>query len=602
MDIWARIDAVTDADPVRDFNHAMRGRVAFSYAFLLTIMPLTNAALLYWSGEGRPGMMWVGLIAGLLAMVCGLAGILTRNASVTMVLILIFSVLVYAASIWGNRGGIPPSAVYLPGVVLGFYHFWGPRSLLFVLPLLGVFFAGVFYLYHAAPEPVLYPVTAFAYAVGFACLWLIGLGSMYRAAARDANQALARAYDDLQTALHAAGRANRAKSEFLANMGHEIRTPLNAILGMTSVLSREGDLNPTQAERLGLVEDAGGTLLELLNEVLDLSKIEAGAMHVEARPFDLPALVQSASATWQEQAVAKGLAFTVRIEPLLSPRLLGDTLRLRQVLGNLLSNAVKFTAHGSIRVEVSQRAGDSEAPLTVIEVIDTGPGIAEDKQVSVFEPFSQADTSTTRNYGGTGLGLAICNRLVELMQGELNVYSRPGHGCRFEILLPLAPALSPPGAQPHVQADDGTRLLSAGGEPVHILIVDDVATNRVVLSAMLHQAFGPRPHEIVSAASGPEAVDACRERAFALVLMDIQMPGMDGITATRLIRSTAPVDGTRFIAVTALSDADTDASDISGQFDAVLAKPVVHADLLDVLETQLAAAARPPGHEARAVR
>lgn len=325
-----------------------------------------------------------------------------------------------------------------------------------------------------------------------------------------------------------AERLARVKSEFLANMSHEIRTPLNAVLGISRIGLRNAADQPCR-EHFQQIQDSGQHLLGIINDILDLSRIDAGKISIETHPFLLAPAVKSVVGLVSEQARAKGLTLSVTLAPDLPAWVSGDALRLRQILTNLLGNAVKFTHEGSVTLEVSIKDGD-----TLFEVKDTGIGMSQEHIARLFTPFEQADSSTTRQYGGTGLGLAISHSLASLMNGCITVESTPGKGSCFTLRLPLPearPFIPEHGAHPNPA---GRRL--AG---LRVLAVEDVEVNRLILEDMLvHEGA-----QVQFADNGKEALTQLEEAgvsAFDIVLMDIQMPVMDGYEAARLMRKQAP--------------------------------------------------------------
>lgn len=349
--------------------------------------------------------------------------------------------------------------------------------------------------------------------------------------------------ESLRRAVHEARRANEAKSSFLANMSHEIRTPMNAVIGLTHVL--EGTrLDADQAATLAKVKLAGQALLAIINDVLDLSKFEAGEMRLERAPFSLPTLLREVTQLLSVQAESRGIELRLEEVSPLPGALEGDATRLRQVLTNLLSNAIKFTERGSVRLEVRGESADAAARLH-FAVIDTGVGIAPEALERLFNPFVQADSSTTRRFGGTGLGLSIVKQLVEMMDGQVGVRSTPGEGSEFRVELSLP--LAAPGATVDVeysQPDGGADLRG-----VRLLVVDDNPVNLEVARRILTLAQA----QVSETTDGQQAVDLLMARpdGFDAVLMDVQMPVLDGLDATRRIRSALGLTRLPIIGLTA---------------------------------------------------
>ncbi|WP_417485878.1 hybrid sensor histidine kinase/response regulator [Maricaulis sp.] len=548
---------------------------------MLIVIVLANTTLLLVSGAGRPGMALLGIVAMGTVLTSIIVGTWLRRPEVTMALLAVFSILLFAAAIYGNRGSVPPVFAYLPCLILGFHQFWGGRSLLVALPAVSLAFAAVFYLAGIHDPPDGNSIITLGVALALSCVWLTCLATVFRSVQELAAKRLLEANDSLTAALDDSRSAQRSKSEFLANVGHEVRTPLNGVLGMADVMHRVGRLPPDQAERLDLIRESGATLLELLNEILDQSKIETGQIVPEQVDFDLGLLIEKSAASWRPEAESRGLDLHVFRTGLEQSTVKGDSLRIRQILNNLISNALKFTDAGHIALHVDQSwCEQGQVWNTVIHVTDTGAGIRADKHDSIFEAFHQADASITRRYGGTGLGLSISRQLARLMDGDLRVTSSPGAGSCFSLSLPLAAGERVPLAQPE---SPGAPRLRTTDQPVRILSVDDVATNHIVLRALLEQALGDAPLSIESANSGAEAIEAVRDQTFDLIFMDIQMPEMDGATAASLIRKTTTGRSAWIVAVSALEASQSANLVPAGLFQGILPKPTSVSALQKVL-------------------
>lgn len=479
----------------------------------------------------------------------------------------------------------------------------GPGENLFAFALISASMVHVLMRYYRSPRILLISLTPYTLVLGFAGLstarTALQQGHMLEALAPaftitmfaiqfwSARAQLSSGWVELmaareaaETRERAADAANRAKSQFLANMSHELRTPLNGVLGMAQALRHDG-LTRTQRERVSVIQRSSENLLSVLNDLLDLSKVEASALELEVAEFDMEHLIRGVATAYRPLAANKALTFEFEITNTGNGRYLGDAARLRRILYSLADNAVKFTHDGGVSLRV-----DREAEQVIFRISDTGIGINQADLDRLFEGFFQADATLSRRYGGAGIGLAVCGQLTTLMGGVIEATSQPGVGSTFTLKIPMLRAKA---TEPACLAEP---VAAEGSASLQVLMAEDNATNQMVLKTLLGLA-GISPTVVEN---GLEAVSAWERQDWDVVLMDIQMPEMNGVEATRAIRQGELKTGrtrTPIIAVTANAMTHQVAEYEAAGMDGVVAKPIDMANLLSEMERALDGAPTP---------
>jgi|GEM_PF-3469979 len=535
--------------PVRDGNTLMAARER-----MLNVMAITVALLGGFAGSlnlaanihDYPAQALAGVIIPVSALAIPLIARNPRLVKPAGAALCIALYLLVTGMIGTIGGMYHPAAIYYVGLPVPAAFLIGYRSGLAVAVLCCATMLGLYAFGGGIDNPFAAHITP--YFVGWNTVVLVILTLGVGVAASVFQHQLEGAGRALDRARQRAHAASRAKSDFLASMSHEIRTPMNAILGMAQALEN-ADIPEAQKKQAETLGRSGQLLLRLVNDVLDLSKIEAGKMEIEATRFSLADAAGTVEALYGPAAHDKGISLDIRLSEAAHAPLIGDPVRISQILNNLVSNAIKFTAQGGICVEIDCReAGDGRAREVSITVSDTGVGIAPDQAERLFRPFTQADVATARTFGGTGLGLAIVRRLCNLMDGDIGLESMPGEGATFTAHLRVeaaeaaAPILPCGCASPVCDTEMRARSL-------RILAADDNRTNRLVLQALL----GAVTDELTIVGNGQEALDVLAVETFDLVLLDSQMPVLGGVETARRIRERERAEGLPAMPVYAVS-------------------------------------------------
>jgi signal transduction histidine kinase/FixJ family two-component response regulator len=536
--VWAFADKLAGADPTKDLEFAIRARVALAIC-VATVFSGIGIEFTVFTSNPDATLDPTGFITAGLTFVITCVGISLRRPGYVLAAIFVTVLVALTWASWLNRGIYAPALVFLPGLITSVYFVFGIRAtLLFAAPMLGL----LYWVTHLSTqyaaddarvslEAIVPMMTLQSFLV---CVLTVLVSTTFRSAVSDARLQLQKSNENLEEALRNASSANASKSQFLANISHEFRTPLNGVLGMILVLKNEKDFPAHYKQHLDIIEESGHDLLTLLSNVLEFATEQNGNSPVQAVGYCPDQLVREAQCKWAPAALGKNLTLSVEDGDTIPVKLLGDPDRLARALDNLIANAVKFTERGRITLKVDQRAEGPETTMTTrISVTDSGIGIPESEREKIFAPFNQLDSSSSRRYGGSGIGLTTSQKLMADMKGEVELDSTPGLGSRFTLIIcdPVC---------------EDSRLVAVDAKPDlalqepkssnRVLIVDDDDTNRAVLQALLIQSFPDQNLEIIEAESGHEAIERVKNQRFDLVFMDIQMPGMDGITALRQIQ------------------------------------------------------------------
>lgn len=555
---------------------------------MLVVMALTTAVLGGFAGSlnfvenirSFPVQSFAGVIVPLSAL--AILPVVRRTEHIRMVgAVMTAALYALILGIIGTIGGMAhPAAIYFAGLPVPAAFLVGHRAGLGVAVLCCVTMIVLFFARDLIQNPFAEAVELSQ--IGWITIVLVILTLGVGMAASVFQSELEGAGRALEAARRQADAASRAKSDFLASISHEIRTPMNGILGMAQALQAAGlpDRHRRQAETL---TQSGTLLLRLVNDVLDLSKIEAGKLDVEAARFTLDDAVATTDALYRPVAEEKGIGFDIHLSETARQPLVGDPVRIAQILNNLVSNAIKFTFEGGVRVEIDCRAAGGGATLqeVTIRVADTGIGIAPDLAERLFQPFSQADVATARTFGGTGLGLAISRRLCELMGGDIDLDSGGESGSIFTARLRLQAACDNDIDCPDCEGEAGPHALDAM-RCLRVLAADDNQTNRLVLSALLGDLTG----ELAIVEDGQQALDAMEAASFDVILLDSHMPVLNGIETVRRIRARedeAGLPATPVYAVTADVMAQHIERCLEAGMTGIIAKPISRDTLLRTL-------------------